>query len=111
MIRADTDSVVTFPTPSAPLDTKTAEYAKSFTSSNHKRLQATPCATAVKTAYGISLFASRDIEPNEVVEWFEGPDVDYDSLTDYDKMYALNYYRMGEWRWLLPLSNARFHLN
>ncbi|KAL2914325.1 hypothetical protein HK105_206097 [Polyrhizophydium stewartii] len=60
-------------------------------------------------SYGKALVAARDLEPGTVVEQFRGPDVNYAELSDYDKAYALNYLAPdGEWRWLLPTSNARF---
>jgi hypothetical protein len=43
-----------------------------------------------------------------VVEQFVGPLVEYEQITDYDRRYVLAVQREGKWRWLLPLSNARY---
>ncbi|KAI8813443.1 hypothetical protein BJ742DRAFT_790414 [Cladochytrium replicatum] len=61
-------------------------------------------------SFGKALVASQDLEAETIVEKFEGPDVEYDKCSDYDKIYVLNYQPPGtvEWRWLLPTSNARY---
>ncbi|KAI9101241.1 hypothetical protein DFS34DRAFT_463244 [Phlyctochytrium arcticum] len=67
--------------------------------------------TRVETVpYGQALVAARDLEAGTVVEKFEGRICEYDSLSDYDKTYVLNFRPEGsdEWKWLLPQSNARF---
>ncbi|KAJ3056942.1 hypothetical protein HK097_002320 [Rhizophlyctis rosea] len=63
-----------------------------------------------KLPYGSGLFASRDLEAGTPVQKFEGPIVEYNDLSDYDKTYVLNFQPKGseEWKWLLPTSNARY---
>ncbi|KNC97295.1 uncharacterized protein SPPG_07225 [Spizellomyces punctatus DAOM BR117] len=60
--------------------------------------------------YGKALCADRDLPAGTVVEKFEGKVVEYEDLSDYDKTYVLNFQPKGstEWKWLLPLSNARY---
>ncbi|KAJ3024123.1 hypothetical protein HKX48_006479 [Thoreauomyces humboldtii] len=58
----------------------------------------------VKVSYGMALVASEDLPAGTVVEKLEGPQmvaVDYESLSDYDKTYALTYQAKGsdEWTW------------
>ncbi|TPX50803.1 hypothetical protein SeMB42_g02126 [Synchytrium endobioticum] len=74
-------------------------------------LSASPYPTRVeKVSYGHALVASRNLEAGTIVEKFVGPDVMYETLSDVDKTYVLNYQPMGcsEWKWLLPQSNARY---
>ncbi|TPX34386.1 hypothetical protein SmJEL517_g02957 [Synchytrium microbalum] len=54
-----------------------------------------------KVEYGHALVAARDLEPGTIVEKFEGPDVVYEDLSDYDKTYVLNYQPKGstDWKW------------
>ncbi|TPX50763.1 hypothetical protein SeLEV6574_g00688 [Synchytrium endobioticum] len=65
-------------------------------------LSASPYPTRVeKVSYGHALVASRNLEAGTIVEKFVGPDVMYETLSDVDKTYVLNYQPMGcsEWKW------------
>eukprot|EP00842_Homolaphlyctis_polyrhiza_P006384 jgi/Hompol1/6747/HPOL_001191-RA len=72
--------------------------------------QADGASKVVELKYGRALVAAKNLKAGTIVEQFQGPEVDYQQLSDFDKRYALNYLPSGssEWRWMLPLSNARF---
>jgi hypothetical protein len=70
-----------------------------------------PSQSATLAWGGVGLMATEQLAPGTLVELFEGPeDVKYDGLCDYDKRYVLIYHHAASdtWRYLLPLSPARF---
>ncbi|KAJ3079601.1 hypothetical protein HK102_003671, partial [Quaeritorhiza haematococci] len=64
----------------------------------------------IDVPYGKALVAAQDLQPGTMCEKFDGPDVEYDRCSDYDKTYVLYYQPKGskDWKWRLPVSNARY---
>lgn len=62
------------------------------------------------TSYGgFCLVAAETIPAGTAVERFEGPLVEYEDCNDYDRRYVLLHLAEDkQWKFLLPLSNARY---